>query len=311
MKAAKLLLTGLILMCGHVWARPEVVFPKEAEVSNTAVISVFQVAQLKGFSGFAFNEIARMPLIEKVDQQSSVTLSGDEISKKLRELVKNSFELQKANPTFKIPTEVKVIIRQDGISKKDVERSLQNVLQAKCNSCSYDIQVKSVPRVQMKSYEIIWDEGQSPGSFLLPVRETQGVSEKWIAGTIRVKKVVPVPRRIIRLGERIQAEDLEMKESNITYLKEENPEKGQIVGLIANRTITAHSPILLSDLRREPAALKGQVIKVLIGGDEFEVSTQAVAEENGNVGDVIKIKNSETQKFMSATVIEKGVVKIQ
>lgn len=311
MKKMKALLVVLTLIGDLAWGRPEVIFPKETEVSNTAVISVFQVAELKGLDGIAYSEMARLPLVEKTEQQSTVTLSRDEISKKLRELVKNSLELQKANPSFQIPTEVRIIISQDGISKIEVEKAYKNFLRAKCGSCIFDIQVKSIPQVQAQNFEIVWDEGLNGGGFLLPVRDSKGTTNKWISGNIKIKKVVPVPRRLIRYGERIQTEDVEMIESNITYLKEECPEKSQVVGLIANKTLTAKTPILLSDLKREPAAQKGQVVKALIGDDKFEVSTNVLAEESGHIGDVIKIKNSETQKLMSATVIEKGVVKIQ
>jgi flagella basal body P-ring formation protein FlgA len=123
--------------------------------------------------------------------------------------------------------------------------------------------------------------------------------------------LVPVAKKLIRFGERLQAEDLEMIETDVTFVKEETPEMNAIVGMIANRSLTPRMPIILSDLKREPAARKGQVVKALVGDQTFEVSINASAEENGFIGDVIKIKNSETQKVMSAIVIEKGVVKVQ
>jgi flagella basal body P-ring formation protein FlgA len=128
---------------------------------------------------------------------------------------------------------------------------------------------------------------------------------------VKVQKSVPVARRFIRFGERIQMEDVEMAESNITHLKEESPLLSQVIGLIANKSLAAKTPVILSDLKREPAARKGQVLKALIGSSDFEVSINALAEENGFIGDVIKIKNSETQKTISAIIVEKGVVKVQ
>lgn len=311
MKLAQGLLLGITVMASLAWARPEVIFPKEAEVSNTSVISVFQVAELKEISGVAFNEIAKMPLVEQIEKQDSIVLSGEEVSKKLRELVKNSEVLKKINPAFKIPSEIRIRIRQDGYSKEEIERSMRNVLMAKCETCKFQIRLNALPKMSSLNWSIDWDQEIKYGSFMIPVREADQFSNKWITGTLRVQKQVPVARKLIRFGERLQEEDLEVIETDVTFVKEETPDLQQIVGLLANRTLSPRAPILLSDLKREPATRKGQIVKALVGDTVFEVSINAAAEENGFVGDVIKIKNPETQKTMSAIVIDKGVVKVQ
>lgn len=311
MKLAQGLLLGITVMASLAWARPEVIFPKEAEVSNTSVISVFQVAELKEISGVAFNEIAKMPLVEQIEKQDSIVLSGEEVSKKLRELVKNSEVLKKINPAFKIPSEIRIRIRQDGYSKEEIERSMRNVLMTKCETCKFQIRLNALPKMSSLNWSIDWDQEIKYGSFMIPVRESDQFSNKWITGTLRVQKQVPVARKLIRFGERLQEEDLEVIETDVTFVKEETPDLQQIVGLLANRTLSPRAPILLSDLKREPATRKGQIVKALVGDTVFEVSINAAAEENGFVGDVIKIKNPETQKTMSAIVIDKGVVKVQ
>lgn len=311
MKWCRAFFAGITLLASFAWARPEVIFPKEAEVSNTGIISVFQVAEMKEITGLAFTELAKMPLIENEDQEEDLVLSGKDISKKLRELVNNSEALQKVNPSFRIPSQIKIHIRRDGISKQEIERSLGNILLSKCLTCKFDIRVKSIPKVKTKIYEIAWDEDIRGGSFMIPVRESDQFTHKWITGTLKVQKTVPVARRLIRFGERIQTEDIEMMESNITHLKEEPPQASQVVGLVANKSLSAKMPILLSDLKREFAAQRGQTVKAVIGREDFEISINATAEENGFIGDIVKIKNTETQKTMSAVVVDKGVVKIQ
>ena len=311
MNLVRALLMGITMMASLAWARPEVIFPTEAEVSNTSVISVFQVAELKELDGQAFNEIAKLSLADTAENQESLTLSGEEVSKKLRALVRNNGLLKKLNPAFKIPSEIRIKIRQDGLSKIEIEKSLRNVFASRCSDCSFQIRLNNLPKVSGKGWNIDWDQEIKYGSFMIPVQELNQFSNKWITGTARVQKRVPVAKKLIRFGERLQAEDLEIVEADITFVKEEVPEMSQVVGLIANRSLTPRNPILLSDLKREPAARRGQVVKALVGDQSFEVSVNASAEENGFVGDVIKIKNTETQKVMSATVIDKGVVKVQ
>jgi len=311
MKLVKALLVGITMTAGLAWARPEVIFPNEAEVSSTAVISVFQVAELKDFTGVAFQEIAKMPLAEKAESQESVVLSGEEVSKKLRALVNNSEVLKKLNPAFKIPNEIRIKIRQEGLSKIEVEKSLRNVLASRCPTCTFQIRLSSLPKTTGKNWSINWDQEIKYGSFMIPIQYDNQFSNSWITGTARALKHVPVAKKLIRFGERLQAEDLELAEADITYIKENTTDLETITGLVANRSLTPRTPIILSDLKREPAARKGQIVKAQVGDHQFEISVNATAEENGFVGDLIKVKNSETQKVMSAIVIEKGVVKVQ
>lgn len=314
MSFLRTLTVGMTMMASLAWARPEVIFPAEVEVSNTAVISVFQVAEMKELTGLAFSEIAKMPLVDKIEKEENLVLLGQEISKKLRELVKNSELLKKVNPSFKIPTEIHIRIRQDGFSKIELERSIKNILLSRCETCSFQIHLNALPKMVRVNWNIDWDQEIKYGSFMIAVREPEqsaNVANKWVTGTLRVQKKVPVAKKLVRFGERLQSEDLEILEADITYVKEETPDLSQVVGLIANRTLTPRAPILLSDLKKEPAARRGQVVRALVGDRDFEVSINASAEENGFIGDLIKIKNPETQKTMSAIVIDKGVVKVQ
>jgi flagella basal body P-ring formation protein FlgA len=302
---------GITITASLAWARPEVIFPSEVEVSNAAVISVSQVAELKELTGLAFSEIAKMPLADKIEGQEGVVLSGEEVSKKLRNLVKNSELLNKLNLTFKIPSEIRIRIRQDGLSRLEIERSIKNALSSRCETCSFQIHLNSLPKITHLNWNIDWDQDIKYGSFMIAVQETNQLANKWITGTLRVLKKVPVTKKLVRFGERLQSEDLEVIEADVTFVKEETPELSQVAGLIANRTLMPRMPIILSDLKREPAARRGQMVRALVGNQAFEVSINASAEENGFIGDLIKIKNPETQKTMSAIVIDKGVVKIQ
>ncbi len=311
MRFFRIILWGITMMASLAWARPEVIFPAEAEVSNTSVISVFQVAEMKELTGVAFSEIAKMILVDKVEKQENLVLFGEEVSKKLRELVKNSDILKKVNPSFKIPVEIRIHIRQDGLSKIEIEKSIKNVLASRCETCSFQIHLNSLPKIFNLSWNVDWDQDIKYGSFMIAVREADLPTDKWITGTLRVQKAVPVAKKLIRFGERLQSEDLEILETDVTYVKEETPQIPQMVGLIANRTLTPRAPILLSDLKREPAARRGQMVRALVGDQDFEISINASVEENGFIGDLIKIKNPETQKMMSAIVIEKGLVKVQ
>ena len=66
-----------------------------------------------------------------------------------------------------------------------------------------------------------------------------------------------------------------------------------------------------SDLKKETVLKKGQMVKAIAGHAFFEVSISALAEEPGSIGDVIKLKNMDSLKMFSATIVDRGLVKIE
>lgn len=300
------------LLGSHAMARPEVVFSNEMEVSNAANVRMLEVAEFKDFSFDHFQKLSQVILWEAKDTpEESTTLSQAELSKKLRDVVAGDAELKKMNPAFRIPDQVKLTFSKTGVSRQAVERALRNSLSAKCSDCVYKMKISSVPSMRTNTWIVDYDTEIKSGSFMVSVNDLQSTSTQWISGSVNTKKNVPVLKKSIRFGERLQAEDIEMNEMDITFQRERTPDVNSVVGSVANRTLQAGTTLIASDFKKEPAAKRGQILKAMIGDDTFEVSINVTAEENGSIGDTIKIQNPETKKMMSAVVIDKGVVKVQ
>jgi flagella basal body P-ring formation protein FlgA len=312
MKMTALATLTLLLFSSLAFARPEVIFPADVEVSKASSVRVLEVAELKEFSAEAFAEVSQMIFWESsAAPAGSTVLSRAEISKKLRDLVDTSSVLRKANPAFKIPEQVRLQFSPTGVSRSSVERGLKNILLAKCPTCEYKLKISSVPVLRGTSWSVDYDQSIKNGAFMLAVQENDSAAKQWISGSVKVKNKVPVLKKLLRVGERLQAEDIELTEADITFLRERTPEISEVVGSLANRTLQAGMPIVASDFKKEPAARRGQILKAMVGSDSFEVSINVTAEESGFVGDTIKIQNPETHKMMSAVILEKGVVKVQ
>ena len=84
-----------------------------------------------------------------------------------------------------------------------------------------------------------------------------------------------------------------------------------LMGMQAARFLNAGQIISFSDLKKETVLKKGQMVKAIAGHAFFEVSISAQAEEPGSIGDVIKIKNMDSQKVFAARIVEKGLVRIE
>lgn len=294
------------------YARPEISIPGSVEISQRELLRLSDVAEISGgnadlvsfVEGIVLREDARELLL-------SQKMNSQEILAKIRAAMNSQEGLRKLNPSFKIPSEVKVSFSATPISRQEVERKILNTLRIKCNDCEYKISIQSVPVPSQKQWELDFTQLSAKGGFLLPLRDGGGNQIKWISGTIRVSQLTPVTTRMILQGERVQDQDIRMAKTDVTYSKDGVLRMEDIQGQIATRTLPIGSSVWTNDLKREPAAKKGQIVKAMIGDESFEISASMQAEDNGFVGDLIKVKNLETQKVLSGLVVEKGVVKLQ
>jgi flagella basal body P-ring formation protein FlgA len=306
----------LLLISTLAWARPEVSIPAEVEISQRELLRLGDIVEVQNgdealinmLNGIVLRPDARELLL-------SQHFDAKEILQKMRAALEENPDLKKQNPAFKVPSVVKVSFSTTPISRQEVQRKIINSLRTQCADCEYKITIQSTPTPSSKLWELDLSQLSGRGGFMLPVRDSlnggDAKSNKWISGTIRVSKLTPVTTRLIIQGERVQAQDLRMSMTDITFAKDGVLLIGDIAGQQVSRSLSVGSPVWASDLKREPATKRGQIVKALLGDETFEITTSMQAEENGFVGDLIKLKNLETQKVLSGLVIDKGVVKLQ
>ncbi len=220
--------------------------------------------------------------------------------------------------TFKIPNQMIIDIKRNHLAKMDVERTLVSEIQKQCGECQIRLRDLKLPNLnltdeEMTSWSLDTSQAKLLGSFVVPlkVQFPSGPQGFLVTATADIFKTGLVARRVIAAGERIAGGDLEKKTVDVTYLKGSLLKEDEIQGQLAARYLVAGQTLVSGDIRREPAALRGQLMKVIAGDEELEVTVQALAEENGFVGDMIKLKNIETQKLISGKILEKGVVRLQ
>lgn len=308
----KSLFTLILLLGTQAWARPEISIPSSVEVSQRPVLRLSDIAVVKGGTEAL---LAQMDALVLRDDARELLLSqqfeSKEILGKLKEAMEQNEDFKALNPAFKVPSIVKVSFATTPISKQEVQRKMTNYLTARCADCEYSISIQSVPTPANRQWDLDLTQLSSKGGFLLPVRDGENRQLKWISGTIRVSRLTPVTTKMISQGERVNAQDLQMSMMDVTFAKDSPLRIEDAQGQLAARTLPVGTPVWASDLKREPAAKRGQIVKAIIGDDSFEITVNMQAEDNGFVGDLIKVKNLETQKILSAQVTDKGVVKLQ
>lgn len=296
----------------QVFARPEVSIPGSVEISQRELLRLSDIAVVTNGNEELLASLEEIVLREDARELLlSQHLNSQEILSKVRTAMSTQESLRGLKPTFKVPAQVKVTFANTPVSREEVERKILNVLRSRCNACEYKITIQSTPIPAQKNWELDFTQLTAKGGFLLPLRDGSQGQIKWISGTIRASQLTPVTTRLILQGERVQLEDIRMVMTDITFAKDGVLRPEDIQGQLAARSLSVGSPVWMNDLKREPAAKRGQTVKAMLSDETFEISVNMQAEENGFVGDMIKVKNLETKKILSGLVIEKGVVKLQ
>lgn len=287
------------------WARPEVIFTSPVEVSQRSVLHVGDVVQVEEPT----EEL--LAVLDNLILPSTEKITVINISNIIKAEMEENGSLKRLNVAFKIPTEVQITKSSAPISKLEVERRVINILKSRCGDCGYKVNIQSAPFPASASWDLDYSQLTDKGSFLIPVRDGDNRSMKWISGSVRVTKLTPVATRFIQLGERLQPGDLRLASVDVTFAKDAGIRIEDVQGQQLVKSLQMGQPLWLSDVKREPATRRGQIVKAILGEGDFEITANLEALDTGFIGDTVKVKNIETQKTLSAVVTDKGVVKIQ
>ena len=245
------------------------------------------------------------------DEERSITAEG--LTKILRQ--KLSFQsLQELS--LKTPQKITFKAKRNYISSKDMTREILNKAQEACSGCEAEMDELNIPEIkgsgEILQVKLDTQNFRAGGAFLLPLHvvTSKGNTAYWVTGKVSLYKMAPVAARMILANERIAEEDILYKKISINFARDSFSELKNIIGKKAARTLSLNQPIFTNDLKKEPAVQRGQMVKIVLGDDAFEVSMSGTAEETGAIGDMIKVKSLENQKMLSGILIEPGIVKV-
>ncbi|HPI40594.1 MAG TPA: flagellar basal body P-ring formation chaperone FlgA [Pseudobdellovibrionaceae bacterium] len=298
------------LMSSWSWARVEIKTLSSVEISPKDRVTLFDISDYKGGTE-ELNQILREVVLKNLggDEASVVYISRKDILNEYKIALEKSTLLRELNPILNISEKVEVHFSSEVISKSELERNVLKKLYLNCLDCSYKIEITSLPQPLSPFWSINYDQLPEKGPFLLGIKDESRLL--YISGKILVSKKIAVTKRPLSIGASIHESDLEEKLQDITQFRERPLDIKEIVGKKAAQIIGVNQPILFTNLQKEYFANRGQPIKAIFTDENLNISIQLQAEESGFLGDLIKIKNLETQKISLGKVIDKGVVEVQ
>lgn len=294
----KLVLILILLVSTISFAKSEITLSSAIEVSPREVITAYDIVEGRNLSEAT---LADLKDIELGNAQTK-TISKLEIIKKFRDLESN----------FRLPTEVKILRSKSNVSRLEIERKVMNHLLAKCGTCEYRIQINSVPQNLLTDWELDMNVDFNKSTVLIPAYSASAPDKKgWVVVELKKYAQVPVLNRSLKIGDLITEDSIITETRLIQSYQDAITDKKAVIGMQAARFLTVGQMLTSRDLKREQILKKGQMVKAIFGANALEISISAQAEEGGSVGDIIKVKNLDSQKMFAAKIIDRGLVKIE
>ena len=133
-----------------------------------------------------------------------------------------------------------------------------------------------------------------------------------VTGRLHITHEIPVPRRRIMSGEIIKKEDLKWIKVRSRRLQTDvivNQE--DLIGKSPRRGLREGNPVRLTAVRRPVLVPKGSLVTITLSLPKMILTARGKAIEGGSEGDVIQIKNIQSNTILEAQVISSGRVVVR
>lgn len=213
------------------------------------------------------------------------------------------------------------IYRTLDLSATSVLRKLEEELRSKCNGCEIQLRGYEYPRElakleakDLRSWTLMVRSERPRGSFAVPLQLDFSSGKRqtvMLTGMVEYWRTLPVLTRSLNAGEKIRESDFKLERRNISFSFDEPAAISEIEGAVAARGMQSGEPLMRGLLRREQLVKYGDIVRVLVGGDTYSISTEGVAQSAAALGETVQVRVGKNRKMVSGVLKEKGLVEIQ
>lgn len=125
------------------------------------------------------------------------------------------------------------------------------------------------------------------------------------------KRMAVIPTQTIYPGEIIDANRLdEVEVTNPSLTGDYATSTKQVIGKVTSRTLLAGRVILVSGLRDPYAVERGKAVRIVYTNGSLMITAGGAPLENAAVGDLIRVRNTDSGIIVSGTVMEDGTIHV-
>lgn len=306
---ALLLLSGFAHAEIFIRVRPHVVVTPNSEVT------LAQLIYTQGLSKASEEKAANTAMTKAPAYGERQELAPASLMEVLRPIVQAERIRSKQNVQLVMAKNVIVDTLKRDITRESVTAELLQAWQPLCSDCKLEIEGLALPAIQgVRDWNLKLRAELPRGSFSVPVdiiRLDQAPASAFISGRLIAKKKVPVASRSISVNERVQTGDYTWEHRDTSYSMDGVPLNEDIAGRRLKTGVRAGDILWASQLEKEKAIHRGELVQVKSGEGIWEVSMTVVAQQDAVVGDIINLKNPKTNNTLVGQVTGHGEVELR
>lgn len=270
---------------------------QDVTLIRTAVIEVDDSA--------LFDRLAQVKVAETLKVNETVSVSAQVLARELRQVLEFK-DLQRVQ--IKMPENVTLVGKPFAVSEIEFRQRYEREARRYCQTCEFRLTDLKLPPSQgpLATESILnFSSVKQPGAFL--VSSTLGP----VTGRAEWLRPTPIAKRLLTQGTVLTSSDFTVEKLSVQFTRDSVLPSEELVGKSVIRQISVGQAILAGDVREAQVVSRGQPVRVIMGTSELEISTPAIAEQNGARGEFIRVRLQDSNRVMSGRVTDSGVVRIE
>lgn len=258
-------------------------------------------------------ELAGLILGASPVRGKAVVWTAADLGKKLR-----AYQTALKEVHFKIPKRIKITRVDSQTSETSVQKKITEMLK-RLTPASWEVSLKSLQKIEWPEMSAsalvqvvplnIRPKGAAQFEIVI---EDQGktLNHLWVNGNVEYFASVPVVQRPMIPRSAVRADDIQWEKRNVTYLNEIPATENDFIASVTKISLPTGTVVTKNHLDRDLAVHFGDEVEVFAGEDGISVSTKMVAQQNGYVGDVVKLRTNSGAKFLTGVVLSPKKVQV-
>ena len=306
------LLLVLAFLFSFEWAAAQVLVRAQGTTASD-IIRLSDIADLRALSPRVQEQLAQLEIYSGLKPGQRINIPASELSQILRKSMTQMGLAVEDRPLYRFPQSL-MVRRAVPLTDMSFTELLRLELEQSCDECQVSISEVKIPktlmncelwsitsqRLKMKPQQLVEIETECPQKQIINISAKASIFKKGV-----------MTQRSLTQHSELGLEDLKEAWVDVSYSGDEPLSLQAALGRKVKRRLAENSPIFRKDLEKDFDVKRGQAAKIILGSGGLEITSMGIAEENGVVGDLIKVKNLSTQKVLAGRVDTQGNVRIE
>jgi flagella basal body P-ring formation protein FlgA len=284
-------------------------------VAPLSEVKLSQIVDSRGLSEDGRKQMDSITLSLGPADGERQELAESNVSAAIRPIVANERRRSSGRVHVVIPKSVVIDTRKRVILEDAVRMEIMQTWQPLCSDCRLEIEALSLPKISgIRDWTMKMKAELPKGSFSIPVeiiRENGSMSIAWISGRLMTKRQMPVAKRMLNMGERVQVNDVTWEWRDTSYAFDGIPGQEELVGKLMKQGVRSGDPIWRGMIAKDKAIRRGDLVTVRSGDGIWEVSMQVQAQGDAYIGDIVNMKHPKTNAILVGQVTAIGEVELR